>query len=61
VNRAAVILNPENAAHPGLLRSIEAAAPTLGVQVSPAPVRVAAEIERAIDAFPSLTHKRHWT
>jgi len=51
VNRAAVILNPENAAHPGLLRSIEAAAPTLGVQVSPAPVRVAAEIERAIDAF----------
>jgi putative ABC transport system substrate-binding protein len=53
VNRAAVVLNPENAAHPGLLRSIEAAAPTLGIQVSAAPVRVAAEIERAIDAFAS--------
>jgi putative ABC transport system substrate-binding protein len=53
VNRIAVIVNPENTAVLGHLRSIEAAAPTLGVQVSTAPVRGAAEIERAIDAFAS--------
>jgi putative tryptophan/tyrosine transport system substrate-binding protein len=53
VNRVAVPLNPENAGLLGQLRSIEAAAPTLGVQVSAAPVRGAAEIERAIDAFAS--------
>jgi putative ABC transport system substrate-binding protein len=57
LNRVAVILNPENTAVSGQvsgqLRSIEAAAPTLGVQVSAAPVRGAAEIEHAIDAFAS--------
>jgi putative ABC transport system substrate-binding protein len=53
VDRVAVILNPENAALPGELRSIEAAARTFGVQVSAAPVRDAAEIGRAIEAFAS--------
>jgi putative ABC transport system substrate-binding protein len=53
VNRVAVILNPENAALLAQLRSIEAAAPTLGVQVSAAPIRDAAEIERAMGAFSS--------
>jgi putative ABC transport system substrate-binding protein len=52
-NRVAVIVNPENIAVLGQLRSIQAAAPTLGVNVSAAPVRSAAEIERAIDAFAS--------
>jgi putative tryptophan/tyrosine transport system substrate-binding protein len=51
VNRAAVLMNPDNAAMVGQLRSIETAAPRLGIQVSAAPVRNAAEIERAIDAF----------
>jgi putative ABC transport system substrate-binding protein len=51
VKRVAVILNPENTALVAQLRSVEAAAPTLGVTVSAAPVRDAAEIERAIDAF----------
>jgi ABC-type uncharacterized transport system substrate-binding protein len=53
VTRVAVILNPESTAVSPQLRSIETAAPTLGVQVSAAPVRGAAEIERAIDAFAS--------
>jgi putative ABC transport system substrate-binding protein len=53
VTRVAVILNQENAAVLGQLRSIEAAAPTLGVQVSAASVRSAAEIERFINAFAS--------
>jgi putative ABC transport system substrate-binding protein len=53
VNRAAVIVNPENTGLLGQLRSIEAAAPTLGIQVNGAAVRDAAEIERAIDAFAS--------
>jgi putative ABC transport system substrate-binding protein len=51
VNRVAVIHNADNAAAPGQLRTIEAAAPTLGVQVTPAPVRSAAEIEHAITTF----------
>jgi putative ABC transport system substrate-binding protein len=51
VNRVAVILNPENTALQGQLRSTEAAAPTLGVQVNAAPVRGTAEIERAINSF----------
>jgi putative tryptophan/tyrosine transport system substrate-binding protein len=53
VTRVAVIGNPENAAHLGQLRSIEAAAPTLGVQVSAAFVQGAVEIERVINAFAS--------
>jgi putative tryptophan/tyrosine transport system substrate-binding protein len=51
VNRAAVLMNPDNAAVAGLLRSIETAAPRLGIQVSAAPVRNAADIERSIEAF----------
>ena len=41
VNRVAVIHNADNAAAPGQLRTIEAAAPALGVQVTAAPVRSA--------------------
>jgi putative tryptophan/tyrosine transport system substrate-binding protein len=51
INRVAVMHNPDNAAAPGQLRAIEAAAPALGVQVPAAPVRGAAEIEHAIATF----------
>jgi putative tryptophan/tyrosine transport system substrate-binding protein len=51
VNRVAVVHNADNAAAPGQLRTIEAAAPALGVQVTAAPVRSAAEIEQAIAIF----------
>ena len=51
VTRVAVILNPGNAALPGQLRTIETAAPALGIQVVAAPVRSAADIERGIAAF----------
>jgi putative ABC transport system substrate-binding protein len=40
----------------GFLRSIEAAAPTLGIVPVPAPVRDAADIERAIMAFVQEPH-----
>jgi ABC-type uncharacterized transport system substrate-binding protein len=51
INRVAVVHNADNAAAPGQLRTIEAAAPALGVQVTAAPVRSAAEIEQAIATF----------
>ena len=41
----------ETAVHAAFLRSAEAAAPSLGLVVSPANVHDAAEIERAITAF----------
>jgi putative ABC transport system substrate-binding protein len=51
IGRVAVILNPENATHPGLLRAIETLAPSSGVQVTPVRVRDAGDIERAVNAF----------
>ena len=51
VTRVAVILNPENAALLGQLRAIETAAPPLGIKVTAAPIRGAADIERVIAAF----------
>jgi ABC-type uncharacterized transport system substrate-binding protein len=56
MNRVAVIHNPDNAAAPGQLRAMEAAAPTLGVRVTAAPVRGAVEIEQAIAAFTPGTN-----
>jgi putative tryptophan/tyrosine transport system substrate-binding protein len=48
--RVAVMWNPDNAPQTALfVRSIEAAAPLLGVEVVTAPVHNAAEIERAIE------------
>jgi putative ABC transport system substrate-binding protein len=49
VARAAVILNPEQTPHLGMWRAIEAAAPSVGVQVTAAAARNLAELERAID------------
>ena len=53
VARVAVLLNPEQAPQAGMWRAIEAAAPSLRVQVTAADVRDSADIKRAIDAFAS--------
>jgi putative ABC transport system substrate-binding protein len=49
--RVAVVLNPDSPPHAGIWRAIEAAAPGIGVRVTQAGVRTAAEIEPAINTF----------
>jgi putative ABC transport system substrate-binding protein len=52
VKRVLVIFAPGNVGSAGLLRAIEAAAPTFGVEaVVPAPVRAAPDIERVFEPF----------
>jgi putative ABC transport system substrate-binding protein len=51
VARVAVILNPEQRPQAGMWHAIEAVAPSFRLQLTAAPVRNAAEIERAIDVF----------
>jgi putative ABC transport system substrate-binding protein len=51
VTRVAVLYDPQNPASAGLLRVIEQAAPSFGVQLSLSAVRDRAEIARAIDLF----------
>jgi putative ABC transport system substrate-binding protein len=51
VTRVALVYDPANSNWPGYLAELEAAAPSLGVQVSGVAVRDAVEIEPAIDAF----------
>jgi putative tryptophan/tyrosine transport system substrate-binding protein len=51
VARVAVLYDPGNPASAGLLRAIEPAAPSLGMQLSVAGVRDKAEIARAIEGF----------
>jgi putative ABC transport system substrate-binding protein len=51
VTRVAVIYEPANIASAGQLREIETGAPSFGVRLSASPVRDAADIERAIEAF----------
>jgi putative ABC transport system substrate-binding protein len=52
VTRAAVLFNPETAPYAGeFLRWAEAAAPSLGVELTPAPIRNAAEIETVFAAL----------
>jgi putative tryptophan/tyrosine transport system substrate-binding protein len=51
VSRVAVMQNPEHPAWTAYLNAIGTVAPAVGVQVTPAPVHDAADIERAIDAF----------
>ena len=48
--RVAAIFNPDNPALPGQLRSVEAAGPNLGIQVTAKPARNAEEFERTISA-----------
>jgi putative ABC transport system substrate-binding protein len=51
VTRVAVLLTPDQIPQAGMWRAIEALAPTFRVQLTAAPVRDAAEIERSIDGF----------
>ena len=51
VTRVAVLRDPELASGTGQFGAIQAVAPLLGVEVSPANVRDAGEIERAVTAF----------
>jgi putative ABC transport system substrate-binding protein len=50
VDRVSIMMHPETAANISFLRAAEAAAPALGLTVTPAGVRDAAEIERAVAA-----------
>src|SRR5207244_5276975 len=51
LTRVVVILNPKNPQTPGRMNATTAAAASLEVQLTPAGVHDAAEIERAVDAF----------
>jgi putative ABC transport system substrate-binding protein len=51
ITRVAVLFNPEQIPQAGMLHAVEAVAPSVGVQLTAAAVRDAAEIERAIDQF----------
>jgi putative tryptophan/tyrosine transport system substrate-binding protein len=51
VTRVAVMLNPEQKPQSGMWRAIEAAAPTVRVQLTEAGVRNAAEIQRTIEGL----------
>jgi putative tryptophan/tyrosine transport system substrate-binding protein len=51
LTRAAVLRDPANPAATAQFGSIQAMAPSLGVEVSPVSVRDASEIERAVEAF----------
>jgi putative ABC transport system substrate-binding protein len=51
VTRVALVYDPANSNWPGYLAELEAAATSLGVQVSGVALRDAVEIEPAIDAF----------
>jgi putative tryptophan/tyrosine transport system substrate-binding protein len=53
VTRIAVIYKPDQAPQLGMLRAIEAAAPSLGVSVSAVSPRDAAEIEHTVEVFGS--------
>jgi putative ABC transport system substrate-binding protein len=48
VSRIALLFNPDNLSSPPFVRAIEAAAPTLAVELVKVPVRSAAEIEPAL-------------
>jgi putative tryptophan/tyrosine transport system substrate-binding protein len=51
VNRAMVVLDPENPTWRGYFRTIEAVAPALSMEITPTPVIDLAGIERAVEAF----------
>jgi putative ABC transport system substrate-binding protein len=54
MRRVAVMQNPDHPAWGAYLRAIETVASALGVEVVPAPVNNAAEIERALEAFARI-------
>jgi putative ABC transport system substrate-binding protein len=49
--RVAVIFDPSNPAQALYVQAIEASTPSFGMQLTLSPVRDAAEVERAVDAF----------
>jgi putative tryptophan/tyrosine transport system substrate-binding protein len=51
ITRVAVIFNPDQVPQAGMLRAIEAAAPSVMIQVTPAPARDVVDLERIIDEF----------
>src|SRR5215510_5391364 len=51
ITRALAIMHPETPSHQCMLRSIELAAPRLGIAATPGGVQNAAEIERVIELF----------
>jgi putative ABC transport system substrate-binding protein len=53
ITRVAVIYNPDNPAMPGILNSIEAAGPKLGIEVTARPGRKPEDFEPAIGAWDS--------
>ena len=55
VTRVMMLMHPETPIHQAFWRSLEAAAPRFGVEVTPGGVHDAAEIERAISSF--ATHE----
>jgi ABC-type uncharacterized transport system substrate-binding protein len=56
VRRAAVIHVPDIAANVALLHAVEAASISLGITVTGAGVRAAADIEPALRAFTRVSH-----
>ena len=54
VTRVTFMYDPANPVWPGYLRPIEAAAPSLGMQVSAQAVQNTADIERVLDAYASV-------
>ena len=56
ITRAAVMLNLEQSPQVGIWREIEAVAPSIGVQVTAADVRDAAEIARAVESFGRISN-----
>jgi putative ABC transport system substrate-binding protein len=55
VTRVAFLMNLKTSAHTAFLRAAEAVAPSLGVQLTPAGVLDANDIERAVAAFAATT------
>jgi putative ABC transport system substrate-binding protein len=51
MHRVLVIMNPDNSGHSGFVRALENSAHPLAVQVTEAPARSAADIERGVSAF----------
>jgi len=51
LTRAALLANPKVSSYQYFLRSAEATAPTLGIDLTDSPVQTAADIERAIEAL----------
>jgi putative ABC transport system substrate-binding protein len=54
LKRAALVDNPKTTAYDYFVRSAQAAAPSLGIEVIPTPISNATEIESSIDSFAQV-------